>query len=50
VHDTGIGIAKEDLPKLFQDFGQATAAPLDGQGAHSRVAHCGDTPRPVKAW
>jgi len=26
VHDTGIGIAKTDLPKLFQDFGQATAS------------------------
>jgi signal transduction histidine kinase len=25
VQDTGIGIAKHDLSKLFQDFGQATA-------------------------
>ena len=26
VQDTGIGIAETDLPKLFQDFGQATAS------------------------
>src|SRR3712207_5715113 len=26
VHDTGIGISKTDLPKLFQDFNQATAS------------------------
>jgi signal transduction histidine kinase len=26
VEDTGIGIAEEDLPKLFQDFGQVSAS------------------------
>jgi len=26
VEDTGIGIAQEDLPKLFQDFGQVSAS------------------------
>jgi signal transduction histidine kinase len=26
IQDTGIGIADHDLPKLFQDFGQATAS------------------------
>jgi signal transduction histidine kinase len=32
VQDTGIGIAKSDLPKLFQDFGQATASTANKYG------------------
>ena len=32
VHDTGIGIGKADLSKLFQDFGQATAATASRYG------------------
>ena len=32
VQDSGIGIAKSDLPKLFQDFGQATASTSNKYG------------------
>jgi signal transduction histidine kinase len=32
VHDTGIGISPADLPKLFQDFGQATAGTSNEYG------------------
>jgi signal transduction histidine kinase len=32
VQDTGIGIAESDLPKLFQDFGQATASTSNTYG------------------